>query len=63
VRLICFQNEDDMSRESSPCKSPDTGNKERAAGLYPKEQTTEPFPKSSEEIGMITRIWWVGEVY
>jgi hypothetical protein len=52
-----------MSRESSPCKSPDTGNKERAAGLYPKEQTTEPFPKSSEEIGMITRIWWVGEVY
>jgi hypothetical protein len=40
--MIYFQNEDDMSRESSPCKSPDTGI---------EEQATESF-HNSEEIGM-----------
>jgi hypothetical protein len=40
-----------MSRESSPCKSPDTGIKEQGTEMYPKEQATESFP-DSEEIGM-----------
>ena len=38
-----FQSEDDMSRESSPCKSPDTAIKEQPADLD---------LKSSELIGM-----------
>jgi hypothetical protein len=47
-----FQNEEEVSRESSPCKSPDTGNKEQGTGLYPKEQATELVAKLSEETGM-----------
>jgi hypothetical protein len=49
--MIYFQNEDDMSRESSPCKSPDTGIVEQATELCPKEQATESF-HNPEEIGM-----------
>lgn len=40
-----------MSRESSPCKSPDTGIEEQGTELCPKEQATESF-HNSEEIGM-----------
>lgn len=45
-----FQNEDDMSRESSPSKSPDTGIVEQGTELCPKEQATESF-HNPEEIG------------
>jgi len=47
-----FQNEEEVSRESSPCKSPDTGIKEQGTGLYPKEQATELISKFAEETGM-----------
>jgi hypothetical protein len=50
--VIYFQNEDDISRESSPCKSPDTGTKEKGTELDPKEPATEAFTKPDEEIGM-----------
>lgn len=40
-----------MSRESSPCKSPDTGIKEQGTELYPKEQATDLVSKFSEETG------------
>jgi hypothetical protein len=58
-----FQNEEDMSRESSPCKSPDTGIKEQGTELYPKEQATELVSKFSEETGTDNQkfIWeWGG---
>jgi hypothetical protein len=41
-----------MSRESSPCKSPDTGINEHGTELYSKEEATESVPKYSEETGM-----------
>lgn len=47
-----FQNEEDMSRESSPCKSPDTGIKAQVTGLFLKEKATELVSKCSEETGM-----------
>ena len=47
-----FQNEEEVSHESSPCKSPDTGIKEEGTGLYPKEQAAELDSKFSEETGM-----------
>ena len=52
-----------MSRESSPCKSPDTGIKEQGTELYPKEQATELVSKFSEETGTDNQkfIWeWGG---
>jgi hypothetical protein len=49
--MISLQNEDDMSRESSPCKSPDMGINEQGTELCPKEQATESF-YNSEEKGM-----------
>lgn len=48
---LFFQNEEDVSRESSPCKSPDTGIKEQGTQLHPKEQATELVSKFSEETG------------
>jgi hypothetical protein len=50
-----FQNEEEVSRESSPCKSPDTGIKEQGTALYPKEQATELVHKFSEETGIDTQ--------
>jgi len=41
-----------VSRESSPCKSPNTGIKEQGTGLYPKEQAAELVSKYAEETGM-----------
>lgn len=41
-----------MSRESSPCKSPDTDIKEQGTGLYPEQKATELVSKFSEETGM-----------
>jgi len=57
-----FQNEEEVSRESSPCKSPDTGIKEQETGLDPKEQATELVSKFSEETGMDNQkiICWEG---
>jgi hypothetical protein len=46
-----FQNEEDVSRESSPCKSPDTGIKEQGTELYPKEEATESFLRFTEGTG------------
>jgi hypothetical protein len=60
--MIHFQNEDDISRESSPCKSPDSGIKDKGAEFHPKEPTTEAFTKSTEEIGM-DKHWWMGEIH
>jgi hypothetical protein len=54
--MISFQNEDDLSRESSPCKSPDTGIKEQGTELSPKEQATESF-YNSEEKGKDNQSW------
>lgn len=57
-----FQNEEEVSRESSPCKSPDTDIKEQGTGLHPKEQATELVSKFSEETGMDNQkfICWGG---
>jgi hypothetical protein len=57
-----FQNEEDVSRESSPCKSPDTGIKAQGTGLYPNEKATELVSKCCEETGMNSQkfICWGG---
>lgn len=49
IQIISFQNEDDLSRESSPCKSPDTGINEQGTELCPNKQATESFHNSEEK--------------
>jgi hypothetical protein len=60
--MIYFQNEDDISRESSPCKSPDTSIKEKETELYPEKLATEAFTRWREEMGKDNHWWMEGSL-